>query len=111
MPIGISGLSNQNQPNVPLAEGYGKGTGKFVFFLIDMDIPIPSYYSNAGIKSAGPDGEGHWMNVFRNGARQIAGIDYSESPVRGSGQIFIVWSNNSPPPAIDEMIEIEVFRF
>lgn len=111
MPIGITGQNNDGVPlGTPLEEGYGSGTGQYLYYLNQMTVPIVSYYSNSGIKSSGQAGEGHWMDIYRNGQYQIAGVDYHESPSRGTGQTFIIWDQAQPAPDKTETIGVIVYR-
>lgn len=114
MPVGVirgEGLGGSGGGGSrPLAEGYGYGTGSYTVNLQSITVPLASYYSNYGSRSSGPSGEGHWIDVYRNGQYQVAGVDFFESPVRGPGATYITFSQNIPAPSSSEVIVFIVYK-
>ena len=110
MPIGIMRDDDAGLGNLPLAEGYGYGTDSYTINLHDLTVPVESYYSNYGSRSSGPDGEGHWIDVYRNGQYQVAGLDFFESPVVGNGATYFSFSQLIPAPSADEVIVVIVYK-
>lgn len=112
MPIGImrdddAGAGNGN---LPLAEGYGHGSDSYIINLHELEVPVESYYSNYGSRESGPDGEGHWIDIYRNGQYQVAGLDFFESPVLGTGATYFSFSELIPPPSAEEVIAVIVYK-
>jgi len=104
---GLSGGSNQSRP---LAEGYGYGTNSYIVNIQSLTVPVQSYYSNYGSRSSGPSGEGHWIDVYRNGQYQVASVDFFESPIQGPGATYITFSQNIPAPSPSEVIVVIVYK-
>jgi len=96
--------------NLPLAEGYGYGSGTFIINMHELQVPVESYYSNYGLAGSGEEGEGHWIDVYRNGQYQVAGLDFFECPIIGSGATYFSFSELIPAPSSDEIIAVIVYK-
>jgi len=112
MPIGIIRGGSLNPGSAPLsvAEGYGYGTNTRIVNLLDLVVPVPSYFSNYGVSSSSTTGEGHWIDIYRNGQYQVAGVDFFESPVRGTGATYVTFSEVLPAPTPEEIIVVIVYK-
>jgi hypothetical protein len=113
MPIGImrdEDAGGGGGDNLPLAEGYGHGDDSYIINLHELEVPVESYYSNYGFTGSGADGEGHWIDVYRNGQYQVAGLDFFESPVNGTGATYFSFSELIPPPSAEEVIAVIVYK-
>lgn len=112
MPIGV--MRDDDAPgggdNLPLAEGYGYGDNSYTINLHELTVPVESYYSNYGLAGSGEEGEGHWLDVYRNGQYQVAGLDFFESPVVGAGASYFTFSELIPPPSSEEVIAVIVYK-
>jgi len=96
--------------NLPLAEGYGHGTNEYMISLHELEVPVESYFSNYGSTGSGASGEGHWIDIYRNGQYQVAGLDFFEDPVMGSGASYITFSESIPAPSPEEVIVVIVYK-
>jgi len=113
MPIGIirkPTLGGGGGTPLSLAEGYGYGTNSHTINLLELLVPVSSYFSNYGVRSSGVTGEGHWIDIYRNGQYQVAGLDFFESPVRGSGATYFTFSEILPPPSPEEIIVVIIYK-
>ena len=112
MPIGImrDDDGGTGEGNLPLAEGYGHGTDSYTVSLHELEVPVESYFSNYGATGSGPDGEGHWIDIYRNGQYQVAGLDFFEEPVAGSGATYFTFSEALPAPSPEEIIVVIVYK-
>lgn len=112
MPIGIIRGGSLGAGGSPLsvAEGYGYGTNNRIVNLLALTVPVPSYFSNYGVRNSNTTGEGHWIDIYRNGQYQVAGIDFFESPIKGTGATYFTFSGLLPAPTPDEIIVVIVYK-